>query len=56
MADSDDSLPVGASRAKGFIKNVNTIEDFNNVNKTAMIEDIGRQVCLFLTWGQFFVN
>ncbi|KAK4657876.1 Autophagy protein 7 [Podospora pseudocomata] len=43
-AKDDDSLPVGTSRAKGFIKNVNTIEDFNNVNKTAMIEDIGRQI------------
>ncbi|KAK4195074.1 putative autophagy-related protein 7, partial [Triangularia verruculosa] len=37
-------LPIGTSRAKGFIKNVNTIEDFKNVDKKAMIEDIGRQI------------
>lgn len=41
MVDSDDSLFVGMSCVKGFIKNVNIIEDFNNVNKIVMIEDIG---------------
>lgn len=32
------------SRAKGYIKNVNTIEEFKNIDKKAMITDAGRQV------------
>jgi hypothetical protein len=31
-------------RAKGYIKNVNTIEEFRNIDKNAMITDLGRQV------------
>lgn len=34
------------SRAKGYIKNVNTVEDFKNADKNAMITDVGRQVRL----------
>ncbi|KAK4156281.1 hypothetical protein C8A00DRAFT_41243 [Chaetomidium leptoderma] len=37
-------VPVGFSRAKGYIKNVNTIEDFKNTDKNAMITDAGRQI------------
>jgi ubiquitin-like modifier-activating enzyme ATG7 len=36
---------MGMSRAKGYIKNVNTIEEFKNTDKSAMITDAGRQVC-----------
>jgi len=32
------------TRAKGYIKNVNTIEEFKNTDKSAMITDAGRQV------------
>jgi ubiquitin-like modifier-activating enzyme ATG7 len=32
------------TRAKGYIKNVNTIEEFKNIDKKAMIADAGRQV------------
>lgn len=38
------SVPAGMSRAKGYIKNVNTIEEFKNIDKNAMITDAGRQV------------
>jgi ubiquitin-like modifier-activating enzyme ATG7 len=31
-------------RAKGYIKNVNTIEEFKNTDTNAMITDAGRQV------------
>ncbi len=34
------------TRAKGYIKNVNTIEEFKNTDKSAMITDAGRQVRL----------
>ncbi|KAL2159715.1 hypothetical protein VTH06DRAFT_2284 [Thermothelomyces fergusii] len=37
-------VPAGMSRAKGYIKNVNTIEEFKNTDKTAMITDAGRQI------------
>jgi ubiquitin-like modifier-activating enzyme ATG7 len=37
-------VPAGLTRAKGYIKNVNTIEEFKNTDKTAMIADAGRQV------------
>ncbi|KAK3301260.1 uncharacterized protein B0H64DRAFT_383069 [Chaetomium fimeti] len=36
--------PAGMTRAKGYIKNVNTIEDFKNTDKSAMITDAGRQI------------
>jgi len=38
------SVPAGMTRAKGYIKNVNTIEEFKNTDKSAMITDAGRQV------------
>lgn len=34
------------SRAKGYIKNVNTVEEFKNTDKNVMITDLGRQVCV----------
>ncbi|GAB1313976.1 Autophagy protein 7 [Madurella fahalii] len=37
-------VPAGMSRAKGYIKNVNTIEEFKNIDKNAMITDAGRQI------------
>lgn len=42
----DCSVPAGMTRAKGYIKNVNTIEEFKNTDKSAMITDAGRQVRL----------
>jgi ubiquitin-like modifier-activating enzyme ATG7 len=38
------SVPAGHIRAEGKIKNVNTIEDFKNMDKAAMLEMAGRQV------------
>ncbi|KAK3373329.1 hypothetical protein B0T24DRAFT_257322 [Lasiosphaeria ovina] len=37
-------VPLGLSRAEGFIKNVNTVEEFNNTDKSALITDAGRQI------------
>ena len=36
------------TQAQGFIKNVNTVEDFNNTDKKAMLNNAGRQVCVSL--------
>ncbi|KAL2127989.1 hypothetical protein VTI74DRAFT_9870 [Chaetomium olivicolor] len=36
--------PINMTRAKGYIKNVNTIEEFKNTDKNAMIADAGRQI------------
>lgn len=37
-------MPAGYTRAEGIIKNVNTIEDFRNTDKTAMLQTAGRQI------------
>ncbi|KAK3377843.1 hypothetical protein B0H63DRAFT_227482 [Podospora didyma] len=37
-------VPLGMSRAEGFIKNVNTIEDFLNTDKNAMMKQAGQQI------------
>ncbi|KAK4122350.1 E1-like protein-activating [Parathielavia appendiculata] len=37
-------VPAGLTRAKGYIKNVNTIEEFKNIDQRAMINDAGRQI------------
>ncbi|KAK4191550.1 ubiquitin-like modifier-activating enzyme atg7 [Podospora australis] len=37
-------IPVGTSRAKGYIKNVNTFEEFKATDKNVMITDAGRQI------------
>ncbi|KAL1836563.1 hypothetical protein VTJ49DRAFT_4924 [Mycothermus thermophilus] len=39
-----NDVPAGMTRAKGYIKNFNTIEDFKNADKSAMITDAGRQI------------
>ena len=44
------------SRAKGYIKNVNTIEEFKNIDKSAMITDAGRQVCIHVISLALVVN
>lgn len=42
--DRDESGPLGMTRAEGYIKNVNTIEEFKNTDKNAMIKKAGEQV------------
>lgn len=37
-------MPLGLARAEGFIKNVNTIEEFTNTDKNAMIRKAGEQI------------
>ncbi|KAF5008836.1 hypothetical protein FDECE_4915 [Fusarium decemcellulare] len=41
---SPPSPPLGTIRAEGLIRNVNTLEDFKNMDKFAMIKTAGRQV------------
>ena len=43
-SNTRESVPLGMTRAHGTIKNVNTVEDFKNTNKSAMITNAGRQV------------
>ncbi|KAF1735892.1 Ubiquitin-like modifier-activating enzyme ATG7 [Beauveria bassiana] len=38
------NAPLGTARAEGIIRNVNTLEDFKNMDKTAMLKTAGRQV------------
>lgn len=38
------SAPLGTARAEGIIRNVNTLEDFRNMDKAAMLKTAGRQV------------
>lgn len=42
------SVPLGLCRAEGMIKNVNTIEDFKNTDKNAMLKTAAQQVCCLL--------
>ena len=44
LADRN-SVPAGHIRAEGKIKNVNTIEDFKNMDKAAMLQTAAKQVC-----------
>ncbi|KAK4217135.1 hypothetical protein QBC37DRAFT_62717 [Rhypophila decipiens] len=41
---TSNHVPVGMTRAEGYIKNVNTVEDFKNTDKLAMITNAGRQI------------
>ncbi|KAM3514309.1 hypothetical protein MY11210_001984 [Beauveria gryllotalpidicola] len=38
------NAPLGTARAEGIIRNVNTLEDFKNMDKTAMLKTAGRQI------------
>jgi len=40
------SVPAGYIRAEGKIKNVNTVEDFKNMDKAAMLQTAAKQVCM----------
>jgi ubiquitin-like modifier-activating enzyme ATG7 len=40
------SVPLQSVRAEGFIKNVNTIEDFKKLDKDALLQTAARQVSL----------
>jgi hypothetical protein len=37
-------VPEGFYRAEGMIKNVNTIEEYRNTDKTLLLEQSGRMV------------
>jgi ubiquitin-like modifier-activating enzyme ATG7 len=37
-------VPLGSSRAEGMIKNVNTIEDFKNIDKPALLKNAAQQI------------
>ena len=41
---NEPSPSLGTIRAEGIIRNVNTLEDFKNMDKAAMIKTAGRQV------------
>lgn len=43
-ADQVDRAPAGFYRAEGMIKNVNTIEEYRNMDKSQMINQAGRTV------------
>lgn len=39
------SVPAGFCRAEGVIKNVNTAEEYKNLDRGAIISQSGRTVC-----------
>ncbi|PQE28323.1 ubiquitin-like modifier-activating enzyme atg-7 protein [Rutstroemia sp. NJR-2017a WRK4] len=41
---TSDDVPAGHIRAEGKIKNVNTIEDFKNMDKSAMLQTTAKQI------------
>ncbi|KAH7325890.1 E1-like activating enzyme [Stachybotrys elegans] len=41
---TSQQAPLGTARAEGIIKNVNTLEGFKNMDKTAMLQTAGRQI------------
>ncbi|GAB0143683.1 Autophagy- protein 7 (Autophagy- E1-like activating enzyme atg7) [Epichloe bromicola] len=41
---TSQTAPLGVARGEGIIKNVNTLEDFKNMDKAAMIKTAGRQI------------
>lgn len=41
---ASNNPPLGTIRAEGIIRNVNTLEDFKNMDKSAMIKTAGRQI------------
>ncbi|RKL22429.1 Ubiquitin-like modifier-activating enzyme atg7 [Fusarium oxysporum] len=47
---TSSSPPLGTMRAEGIIRNVNTLEDFKNTDKPAMLKTAGRQ---FTYWFAF---
>ena len=44
IALTSDEIPAGFYRAEGMIKNVNTIEDYRNIDKLAMIQQAGKTI------------
>ncbi|KAE8375805.1 hypothetical protein BDV26DRAFT_283181 [Aspergillus bertholletiae] len=41
---TSDEVPVGFYRAEGLIKNVNTIEEYRNADKTVLLHQSGRMI------------
>lgn len=46
-------IPAGHIRAEGKIRNLNTLEDFKNLDKPAMLNTAAKQVGLLVHFGMF---
>ncbi|KAF9887571.1 Autophagy protein 7 [Aspergillus nanangensis] len=46
---TNDEVPAGYFRAEGIIKNVNTIEDYRNMDKSQILRQSAKMVCLVLS-------
>lgn len=51
---TNDETPAGFYRAEGMIKNVNTIEDYKNVDKIQMLQQAGRTIWDAINDGTIF--
>ncbi|KAG2420579.1 hypothetical protein HFD88_000191 [Aspergillus terreus] len=51
---SDDRVPAGYYRAEGMIKNVNTIEEYRNMDKTHMLQQAGQTIWDAINDGTIF--
>lgn len=44
LIKNGNRVPTGYYRAEGLIKNVNTIEQYRNIDKTHMLQQAGKTV------------
>ncbi|KAI9724944.1 MAG: Autophagy protein 7 [Candelaria pacifica] len=51
---TSDEVPAGSCRAEGMIKNVNTIEEFKNLDKSAVLHRAGRTIWDAITDGTIY--
>ncbi|MCJ1295804.1 Autophagy protein 7 [Xylographa carneopallida] len=49
-----DEVPAGSYRAEGMIKNVNTIEDYRALDKTAILNQAGRTIWAAINDGTIY--
>ncbi|ETN39499.1 E1-like protein-activating enzyme Gsa7p/Apg7p [Cyphellophora europaea CBS 101466] len=51
---TNDETPAGYYRAEGMIKNVNTVEDYRNIDKIQMLQQAGRTIWDSINDGTIF--
>lgn len=53
---TNDDVPPAAYKAEGMIKNVNTIEDYRNLDKISMLQQAGRKIWDAINDGTIYDN
>ena len=47
----DSRVPAGQYRAEGMIKNVNTIEEYKDIDKMSLLQQAGKTVGVYVQHG-----